>query len=134
MRVVLDTNVFVSMTLGKQVGKINDAWKAGKFILIVSDAILSEYLGVLQRPKLHLTAETISDLMGRVQRKAEFVTPTESIHAIESDPSDNMFLEAAMEGRAVYVVSGDSHLLELKSYRGIPIITAREFIVQLEET
>ena len=80
MRVVLDTNVFVSMTLGGEVGKINEAWKAGKFTLIVSDAIFSEYLDILQRPKLHLTAEIISDLIGRVQRKAKFVTPAESIH------------------------------------------------------
>ena len=52
-RVVLDTNIFVSMALGGQVGKINDEWRAGKFILIVSEVIVSEYLEVLQRPKLH---------------------------------------------------------------------------------
>ena len=47
MRAVLDTNVFVSMVLGGQVGKINDAWKAGKFTLVVSDDIISEYLDLL---------------------------------------------------------------------------------------
>ncbi|MCX6053883.1 MAG: hypothetical protein NTZ74_03015 [Chloroflexi bacterium] len=47
------------------------------------------------------------------------------------DPSDNKFLEATLQGNAIYVVSGDSHLLELKTFRGISIITAREFVERL---
>jgi predicted nucleic acid-binding protein len=54
MRVVLDTNIFVSMALGGAVGEINTGWRAGKFTLIVSNEVVSEYLDVLQRPKLHL--------------------------------------------------------------------------------
>jgi putative PIN family toxin of toxin-antitoxin system len=132
MRVVLDTNIFVSMALGGQVGKINDAWKAGKFTLIISEAILSEYLDVLQRPKLHLTSDVVTAFISRVERKAKFVTPTETITAIQSDPTDNKFLEAALEGKAIYIVSGDSHLLELKSFRKISIITAHNFIQKLQ--
>jgi len=132
MRVVLDTNIFVSMALGGQIGQINDAWKLGKFTLLVSEAILSEYLDVLQRPKLHLNAEMIFALVTRLQRKAEFVMPAEPIDVIEADPSDNMFLEAAVAGEAIYVVSGDSHLLELKSYRGIEILAASEFLTRLK--
>lgn len=131
MRVVLDTSVFVSMLLGGQVGKINDAWKSEKFILVVSDAILSEYLDVLSRPKLHLTAEIVSIVTARVQRRAQFVIPKETIHAIETDPSDDKFLEAAIAGKAVYIVSGDSHLLQLKTFRGVAILTAREFLERL---
>ncbi len=132
MRVVLDTNVFVSMTLGGHVGKINDAWKTDQFTLVVSDAILSEYLDVLSRPKLHLTSEVVSIIIARVERKAEFVSPTEAVHAVEADPTDNKFLEAALAGKALYVVSGDSHLVDLKSFRGILVLTAREFIERLE--
>ena len=128
MRVVLDTNVFVSMTLGGHIGKINDAWKADQFTLVVSDAILSEYLDVLSRPKLHLTAEVVSVVIARVERQAEFVSPTESVQAVEADPSDNKFLEAALAGKVNYVVSGDNHLLKIGSFRDIPIITAHEFI------
>jgi putative PIN family toxin of toxin-antitoxin system len=132
MRVVLDTNILISMAFGGQVGKINAAWKANKFTLVVSDEIAWEYLDVLQRPKLRLDAATITDFVGRIQRKAEFVTPTETVHAVEADPTDNKFLEAALESKAIYVVSGDSHLLELKAFRGIEILTAREFIERLE--
>ncbi len=127
-RVVLDTNIFVSMALGGLVGKINDEWRAGKFILVVSEDIVSEYLEVLQRPKLHLKSRTIAAIVSRVYRKAEFVTPEEKIFVILADTTDNKFVEAAVTGKTDYIVSGDKHLLDLKEYKSIPIITAREFI------
>jgi uncharacterized protein len=131
-RIVLDTNIFVSMALGGQVGKINDEWRAGKFILVVSEDIVSEYLEVLQRPKLHLKSHTIATIVNRVYRKAEFVAPEEKILVVLADTSDNKFIEAAITGKTEYIVSGDKHLLEIKEYESIPIITAREFIDILE--
>jgi putative PIN family toxin of toxin-antitoxin system len=120
------------MALGGQVGKINDEWRAGKFILIVSEDIVSEYLDVLQRPKLHLKSRTIAAIINRVYRKAEFVTSEEKIFVVLADTTDNKFIEAAITGKTDYIVSGDKHLLDLKEYRSIPIITAREFIEILE--
>ena len=131
-RVVLDTNIFVSMALGGHVGKINDEWRAGKFILVVSEDIVSEYLEVLQRPKLHLKSRTIATIVNRVYRRAEFVTAEEKIFIVLADTSDNKFIEAAISGKTGYIVSGDKHLLELKVYKTIPIITVREFIDLLE--
>ena len=131
-RVVLDTNIFVSMAMGGHVGKINDEWRAGKFILVVSEDIVSEYLDVLQRPKLRLKSRTIVTIVNRVYRKAEFVAPEEKIFVVLTDTSDNKFIEAAIEGKTDYIVSGDKHLLDLKEYKLIPIITAREFIDILE--
>lgn len=131
-RVVLDTNIFVSMALGGHVGRINDEWRTGKFILVVSEDIVSEYLEVLQRPKLHLKSRTIATIVNRVYRKAEFVTPEEKILVVLADTSDNKFIESAIKGNTDYIVSGDKHLLDLKEYRSIPIITAREFIDILE--
>jgi hypothetical protein len=64
--------------------------------------------------------------------KAEFVIPIEEIKEVNDDASDNKFLEAAITGKAILIVSGDKHLLELKSFRDIPIITAREFIEILQ--
>ena len=131
MRVVLDTNIFVSMIFGGQVGEINTAWRAGKFTLIISDSILSEYLDVLQRPKLRLSAATVSGVIGLVQRKAETVYPAVSVQAIQEDPSDNKFIEAALEGKAIYIVSGDKHLLKLSFFNEIQILSARDFIDRL---
>ena len=127
-RVILDTNILVSMVLGGEVGKVNDEWKAEKFLLIVSDEIVSEYLDVLQRPKLHLKSRTIAIIMSRVYRKAELVSPLERISNIQPDPKDDKFLEAAIAGKVDFIVSGDKHLLDLKEFRSIPIITGREFL------
>lgn len=131
-RVVLDTNIFVSMALGGHVGKINDEWRAGKFILVVSEDIVSEYLEVLQRPKLRLKSRSIATIVNRVYRKAEFVAPEEKIFVVLADTTDNKFIEAAIKANTDYIVSGDKHLLDLKEYKSIPIITAREFIGILE--
>jgi predicted nucleic acid-binding protein len=63
---------------------------------------------------------------------AEFVTPKEEIRVIIADPTDNKLLEAAIAGIVDFIVSGDNHLLKLKSFREIPIVTGREFITWLE--
>lgn len=63
---------------------------------------------------------------------AEFVEPDEDITAVEADPDDDKFLEAAVAGTVDYVVSGDQHLLELGSFRGIEIVDPRAFYEQLE--
>ena len=52
MRVVLDTNIFISAVLGGRLMVIIDEWKAGKFILIITDAIAREYIDVIKRPGL----------------------------------------------------------------------------------
>ena len=49
---------------------------------------------------------------------------------ISADPTDNIFLECAVAGKADYIISGDKHLLDLKSYQGIPIVKARDFLLK----
>lgn len=131
MRVVIDTNVFVSALLGGRLGVIMDEWKAKKFTLIVSEPVVREYLEVMNRPKFKIPSQEIEATTDYLLKTAEFVTPLEAIIVIKADSSDNKFLEAALQGNAIHVVSGDSHLLELKTFRGISIITARKFIEKL---
>jgi uncharacterized protein len=64
--------------------------------------------------------------------KAEFVSPSDTVSIIIADPTDNKFLEAALSGKADFIVSGDHHLLELKEFRNIPIITGQEFIARMD--
>jgi putative PIN family toxin of toxin-antitoxin system len=133
MRAVIDTNVMVSAYLGGALEKIIVAWRAGKFTLVVSNAIADEYLAVLRRPKFKIKRDELDDFAALLLHKAEFATPQETILAVEADPSDNKFLEAALAGHARRIVSGDKHLLTLNTYRGIAIITAREFCAWLDE-
>ncbi len=132
MRVVLDTNIFISATLGGRLGVIIDEWKAGKFKLIITDSIAHEYLDVINRPKFKIPKNEIIAATDYLLQIAEFVTPEEEILVIVADPTDNKFLEAALAGKVNYIVSGDGHLLEIGSFREIPIITAREFIELLK--
>jgi len=131
-RVVLDTNIFISAVLGGRLGVIIDEWKAGKFKLIVTDSIAREYLDVINRPKFNIPQAEIIAVSDYLLQLGEFVTPTEEIHIIVADPTDDKFLEAALAGKVDYIVSGDNHLLELKSFKNIPIVTAKEFITWLE--
>ena len=132
MRVVLDTNVFISAVLGGKLGVIVDEWKAGKFTLIITDSIAREYLDVINRPKFKIPQDEILATTDYLLQTAEFVTSQEEIQVIVADLTDNKFLEAAIAGKVDFTVSGDNHLLELKSFREIPIVTARDFITWLE--
>ncbi len=134
MRVVIDTNIIVSAYLGGVLETVIIRWKSGKFTLIVSDEIADEYHEVLNRPKFKLERAEVDDFFSLLFSRAEFVESIEEIDAIKSDSSDNKFLEAAIAGQADFIVSGDNHLLNLGSFRDIPIIPAREFIDGLDKT
>ena len=133
IRAVLDTNVIVSALILKgPVNQLLDFWKSGKFSLVVSKHLVSEYLRVLAYPKLGLLAEEIKILVE--QELFPFTIPIEVKQIpkiITDDPSDNMFLACAAVGKCHYLVSGDRHLLSLKQYKKIPIITVQAFISQL---
>jgi len=62
---------------------------------------------------------------------AEFVDPQIEIAAVEADPDDDKFIEAAVAGEVAYLVSGDRHLLTLDSFRDVDIVTPRVFYDQL---
>lgn len=132
MRVVLDTNIFVSALLGGRLGIILDEWRAGKWTLIVSEAIMREYLAVLQRPKFGITTEELTATMDYLFKKAEFVSPAQSVDVVHDDPSDNKFLEAAVEGDADFIVSGDTHLLALGTFHNVVILSGRDFIDRIK--
>jgi putative PIN family toxin of toxin-antitoxin system len=132
-RVVLDTNIIVSSALGGALELILDKWAEEAFTLIVTSDILAEYFEVINRPKFKLKQATIDRIIRYCYQFAEFVVSEEHIQFIEADPKDDKFLEAAIAGNAEYIVSGDTYLLELKKFRSVPILTAREFIDWLLE-
>jgi len=131
-RAVLDTNIVISSALGGALVLVLEKWDQGKFTVIITSDILSEYFEVLNRPKFRLKQETIDKITRYIYQFSEFVVPEEQIHFVEADPKDDKFLEAAIAGKANYIVSGDKHLLDLKEFRSIPIISGSEFIQFLE--
>jgi putative PIN family toxin of toxin-antitoxin system len=137
MRVVLDVNVLVSafISAGGSPGKILDLWEQEQFDLVVSSPILEELERVIHYPKIqqkyNLPEEHIDKVLGLIGNQAIAVNPSKKLYVIERDPSDNRYLECAKEGSASYIVTGDKHLLDLKEYNGIMILTPTGFLAIL---
>lgn len=133
IRFVLDTNILVSSAPpGSRLRPLIDAWQEGRCRLLISPEIFDEYLRVLTYPRFQLSSDDIRRILERdVVPYSEVVHVTSHVDVVKEDPSDNKFLACAIDGKADAIVSGDHHLLDLKSYQGIPILTAREFLNRL---
>ncbi|MDE3091105.1 MAG: putative toxin-antitoxin system toxin component, PIN family [Chloroflexota bacterium] len=137
-RVVLDTNVLVSATIIRlgAPGRIIAAVLDDHITLIVSDQLLTEYLDVMQRPphilrKFDSIAARIQTLSVFLRNETIRVEGSPSSRIVPDDPKDDFIIAAAVEGKARYIVSGDEHLLNLRQYRGIKILTPRDFVVNV---
>jgi putative PIN family toxin of toxin-antitoxin system len=130
IRVVLDTNVLVSALLfAGPIGRLVALWRARRIMLLLSKDVFIEYLRVLAYPKFKLSGEEIKAIVEEyVLPFAEMVTVVEAPVVIREDPADDKFLALAAAGRARYIVSGDKRLLALREYRGVKIVTPREFL------
>ena len=122
----------MAIKAGGTADQLLGAWREERFILLLSPPILEEILRVLRYPRFrHLIRLTAAELDGLVESlllDAEWTPGRLTVNVITRDPSDNMFLACAVEGRADYIVSGDRDLLALESYQGIPIVRAAEFL------
>jgi len=138
MRVVLDTNVIVSRYLSPHgpPARVLERWEREDFELLVSAAILAEYEEVLGYERLRrrhgMNAEWIGQTVGRIRRSATLVVPTETLAVVEEDPDDDKFLECGVAGGAEIIVSGDDHLLKLRTFRGIQILSPTAFLAVLD--
>lgn len=126
-RVVLDTNIFISILKRGKLRRILDCWLDGKFDLVISNEIIEEMFRVLVRPKFKFTAKEIEDLGSLIFERAIICNPTQKI-TICQDKDDNKFIECALKGEAQYIVSGDFDLLILKKFKNIEIISPAEFL------
>ena len=132
-RVVGDTNVFVSaLQFGGKPKQLLDVAIDGQVDLAVSEAIIAETLRVL-RDKFERAPEWLAETDRQLRVITRLVQPTESIQAIEADPTDDRILECAVAAEAEVIVSGDAHLLSLGSFRGIPIQRVADFLASLED-
>lgn len=116
--------------------RVYEAWRAGQFVLLVSEPILAEVDAVTARPelwrKLRVTPREARAVPLRLRRHAVLVRPAITIR-MSRDPTDDKFLECAVAGEADYVVSADADLLSLREVRGIPIVDVPTFWQRLAE-
>ncbi|MFH1210258.1 MAG: putative toxin-antitoxin system toxin component, PIN family [archaeon] len=129
MNVVLDTNVFISGIFWKgDCNRILNHWKDGKFTLISSLDILSEFTKVLKDFKIKLSDDLIKEWIELIVTNSIMIQSLEKLDIVKDDPKDNMFVETALTGKADYIITNDKHLLKLKEFRNIKIITPEEFL------
>lgn len=136
IRVVLDTNVFISalLTPASPPAWILELVLEGRLRLIISPGIIREIALVFQYPKVQksmqkhgLTAEEVTDAILQVLKIAVITPGAEIAQGASPDPGDDMVLSCALEGRAGFIISGDRDLLELESYEGIRIVSPADF-------
>ena len=130
MKVVVDTNVFVSSFFGGNPRRIIDLWKTGGIQLCVSAPMVEEYVAVLNRLGLQGEHELKALLTLFAQgHYILFAAKTPTLSIVEKDSNDNKFIECAVALHADGIISGDKAVTAIKEYMGIKILTSRQFLL-----
>ena len=133
MKVVLDTNVVASASFWR--GAPFDclaAWAEGRFEAMVSPALLAEYHETIEELALEYPKRRFVKWADALTGSATLVFPMDRASGATIDPNDEMILECALAAEADYMVSGDKkHLLLLRHFRGIPIVSPSDFLRRL---
>ncbi len=135
MRITLDTNVLVSAFIAKH-GHSADLLELSLTVesleLVLSDGILEEFENVLMRDgvrrRFAYTRQDIKKTVATLRNLSKLVSPKSKFHVVRDDPKDNVILNCAHDGDADYIVSGDSHLLELGRFRDIKIANPKQMM------
>jgi len=131
-RVTADSNILISaLQYGGKTLTLLDMAQEGRVALAISDDILTETLRVL-RDKFHRTTEWLQNAETHLREITTHVIPAERIDTVTADPDDNRVLECAVAAASEVIVSGDSDLLQLSTFRGIPLLTVAAFLVRFE--
>ena len=122
-RVVIDTNVLVSAIVGR--GKPRRLLRKvlGGHSAVSSREMIAELADVLPREKFSLTEGQIGRFLSIYVRRSEIVDLKRHVDAVKEDQDDNIVLGTAVNGRAAFIITGDKHLLALKEFEGVRIIT-----------
>jgi putative PIN family toxin of toxin-antitoxin system len=137
VRAVIDTNVVVSGLIRPRgnPGTILRALRDRRFSPIVSPPMLAELAATLARPwlqsKYGVTDDDARDFLRLLALRAELVEPTSTIRRCR-DPRDDIFLEAAVDGGADRIVTGDDDLLAIGSIEDVQIVAPADFVAELD--
>ena len=117
LRVVLDTNVFVSAIISD--GKPRELLRKGiskEFCIVTSDLILKELSTVLRRPKFKTDEDEVNRIILALIQSAEVVDVLSKFRLIEGDPKDDMVVQTACDGKADFITSGEQASFGAESF------------------
>lgn len=133
MKITVDTNVLVSATFWEGASnEIIEKVEQNEILLILSKEIIGEFVKVLDYDEIK---EKIINKNLEMKRTVEkiialsiIIESQGKLDVVKDDPNDNIILECAKAGNVDFIISNDSHLLKLKEFEGIPILTPSEFL------
>lgn len=129
VKVVIDTNIFISSFFGGIPREIIKLWQNEKIKLCLTQEIIEEYLVVLNRlglkdkQKINKLTQLFAEGFNSI-----FTIKTPRLKIVEDDPDDNKFIECAVALDSKIIISGDKHLIDIKKYIDIEIMSPRAFI------
>ena len=133
MRAVFDTNVFISGIFWNGISaEVLGLWRSGKVSLVTSNEIISELSRILDNFKIRLSEPEKSRWIKMLVKNSLVVLPLFKVNVVLDDPTDNKFVEAAIAGKAEVIVTQDRHLLKIKEYSGIKIMTPQNFVREIK--
>jgi putative PIN family toxin of toxin-antitoxin system len=129
MRIILDTNLWISYLISKRLSQIDQLILDDRLTLLFSEELLEEFIEVANRPKFekYFSNEDVITLLLLFDFYGELVK-IESNMDICRDPKDNFLLNIAVDGKADYLITGDKDLLEIGEVGRTLILTFNEFI------
>jgi putative PIN family toxin of toxin-antitoxin system len=133
LRIVLDTNVIISAIIRNgEPRKLLEFGINGKYRILMSREILNEFSEVLQRPKFKTTVDEVTNIISALVKSSENVTIKSNLKVIASDPDDDIMINTAYDGKADYIVSGDSDIKSLRNFKGVKIVSVDEMLKILD--
>lgn len=128
-RVVVDTNLWISFLLTRNLERLDKLFSSEDFILLVSAELLNEITEVALRPKFrkYFEPSDLADLLISLRDKAELITIKTAVSACR-DAKDNFLLALALDGKATHVLTGDKDLLVMHPFEGIQIVTMTDYL------
>lgn len=134
MKVVLDTNVFVSgVFFGGTPGRVLEAWRDGRAEVVLSRDIIEEYVRVGEELAGRFPDVDLGPALELLAVSTTLVDSTQLPEPVSRDPDDDKFLACALAAGADCVVSGDRDLLDVSPYEGVAVLTPRDFVDQLQQ-
>ena len=131
MRIVLDTNVFISgVFFSGPPYQILKAWRDGKVQLAISHQILDEYQRVGKNLAEQFPGVDLGPIIELLTVKTEITQAPSLPEPVCDDPDDDKFLTCALASKVKLIISGDKHLLQASGYRGVEVVRPRRFVEQ----
>jgi len=130
----LDSNVLISaIVFGGRPRDVLNLAIAGRLRMVVCGAILDEVKAVLEGQKFRFPVPIVYAILREIETIARIVDARSIAPVIEEDPSDDKVLACALESKAGYLITGDRHLLDLKKYEGVRIMSPTQFLKEIRK-